>query len=193
MQDFHIVSFPQPLDAIMRDTEGIGFSMGSEPLTGTVLRALAASKPGGRLLELGTGTGIGTAWLLAGMDESSRLESVDTDPEAQEIARRHLGDDRRITFHLKDAATFLEEPHPHGFDLIFADAWPGKFPQRDLALSHLRLGGIYVIDDLLAQPDWPAGHGERVTELIVDLESRPEFLTVKLAWASGLMIAVRRD
>ncbi len=192
MQDFHIVSFPQPLDAIMRDTEGIGFSMGSEPLTGTVLRALAASKPGGRLLELGTGTGIGTAWLLAGMDESSRLESVDTDPAAQEIARRHLGDDRRITFHLKDAATFLEEPHPHGFDLIFADAWPGKFPQRDLALSHLRLGGIYVIDDLLAQPDWPEGHGERVTELIVDLESRPEFLTVKLAWASGLMIAVRR-
>lgn len=192
MQDFHIVSFPQPLDAIMRDTEGIGFSMGSEPLTGTVLRALAASKPGGRLLELGTGTGIGTAWLLAGMDESSRLESLDTDPAAQEIARRHLGDDRRITFHLKDAATFLEEPHPHGFDLIFADAWPGKFPQRDLALSHLRLGGIYVIDDLLAQPDWPEGHGERVTELIVDLESRPEFLTVKLAWASGLMIAVRR-
>ena len=93
---------------------------------------------------------------------------------------------------MKDAATFLEEPHPHGFDLIFADAWPGKFPQRDLALSHLRLGGIYVIDDLLAQPDWPEGHGERVTELIVDLESRPEFLTVKLAWASGLMIAVRR-
>lgn len=193
MRDFQIISFPQTLDAITRDTDRIGFTMGSEPPTGAVLRALAASKPGGRLLELGTGTGIGTAWLLAGMDESSRLESVDSDPEAQEIARRHLGDDRRITFHLKDAATFLEQPHPNGFDLIFADAWPGKFPQRDLALSHLRNGGIYVIDDLLPQPNWPEGHAERVTALIADLESRPEFLTVKLAWASGLMIAVRRE
>lgn len=193
MHDFQIISFPQTLEAIMRDTERIGFTMGSEPPTGTVLRALAAAKPGGRLLELGTGTGIGTAWLLAGMDESSRLESVDSDPDAQEVARRHLGDDRRITFHLKDAATFLEQPHPHGFDLIFADAWPGKFPQRDLALSHLRVGGIYVIDDLLPQPNWPEGHAARVTALIADLESRPEFLTVKLAWASGLMVAVRRE
>jgi predicted O-methyltransferase YrrM len=193
MQDFHITSFPQALDPILRDTERIGFTMGSDASTGTVLRALAASKPGGRLLELGTGTGIATAWLLQGMDESSRLESVDNDPEAQEIARRHLGDDRRLTFHLEDAAVFLEQPHPHGFDLIFADAWPGKFPDRDLALSHLRLGGVYLIDDLLPQPNWPEGHGDKVTELIADLERRPEFVCTKLAWGSGLMIVVRRD
>jgi predicted O-methyltransferase YrrM len=193
MNDFQIASFPRALDAIVRDTNRIGFTMGSEPSTGAVLRALAASKPGGRLLELGTGTGIATSWLLFGMDETSRLESIDTDPEAQEIARRHLGDDRRITFHLSDGAAFLERPHPNGFDLIFADAWPGKFPQRDLALSHVRAGGIYVVDDLLPQPNWPEGHGSRVSELIGDLERRPEFVTVKLAWASGLMIAVRRD
>lgn len=193
MTNFQISSSPEALDAILRDTERIGFTMGSDRPTGAILRALAASKPGGRLLELGTGTGIATAWLLEGMDETSRLESVDTDPEAQEIARRHLGRDRRITFHLTDASVFLEQPHPHGFDLIFADAWPGKFPQRDLALSHLRLGGIYLIDDLLPQPNWPDGHGERVAELIADLERRPEFVSTKLAWGSGLMIVVRRD
>jgi predicted O-methyltransferase YrrM len=167
--------------------------MGSERGTGAMLRMLAASKPGGRLLELGTGTGIGTAWLLAGMDQSSRLESVDNDSEAQEVARRHLGDDRRVTFHLKDAAVFLDEPHPHGFDLIFADAWPGKFPHRDAALSHLRSGGIYVIDDLLPQPNWPEGHDDRVRTLIADLERRRDLVSVTLAWASGLMIVVRRD
>ena len=193
MNDFHIASFPRALEAIVRDTERIAFTMGSEPSTGTVLRTLAATKPGGRLLELGTGTGIATSWLLSGMDETARLESIDTDPEAQEIARRHLGDDRRVTFHLSDAAVFLERPHPSGFDLIFADAWPGKFPHRDLALSHLRVGGIYVVDDLLPQRNWPEGHGSRVSELIGDLEHRPEFATVKLDWASGLMIAVRRD
>jgi predicted O-methyltransferase YrrM len=167
--------------------------MGSEAGTGAVLRALAASKPAGRLLELGTGTGLATAWLLAGMDDASRLESVDSDPEAQEVARRHLGDDRRVTFHLQDAAAFLDQPHPHGFDLIFADAWPGKFPHREAALSRLRSGGIYVIDDLLPQPNWPEGHGDRVTALIADLESRRDLVAVTLAWASGLMIVVRRD
>jgi predicted O-methyltransferase YrrM len=33
-----------------------------------MLRMLAASKPGGRFLELGTGTGIATAWLLKKID-----------------------------------------------------------------------------------------------------------------------------
>ena len=56
--------------------------MASEPKTGALLAALAASKPGGRLLELGTGTGLGTAWLLSGMDADSHLDTVDTDPSS---------------------------------------------------------------------------------------------------------------
>jgi len=38
--------------------------MASEPLVGALLRTLAASKSGGRLLELGTGTGIATSVAL---------------------------------------------------------------------------------------------------------------------------------
>jgi len=43
------------------ESEELGFTMGSEPRTGALLRTLAASKPGGRFLELGTGTGVGRA------------------------------------------------------------------------------------------------------------------------------------
>jgi predicted O-methyltransferase YrrM len=53
--------------------------MASEPLVGALLRSLAASKPGGRFLELGTGTGVATAWLLDGMDDRATLVSVDND------------------------------------------------------------------------------------------------------------------
>jgi predicted O-methyltransferase YrrM len=193
MNDFEIGGMPEALSAIVRDSDRIGFTMSSEPLTGSLLRVLAASKPGGRLLELGTGTGVGTSWLLSGMDEGSRLESIDTDPEAQEVARRHLADDRRVTFWLGDAARFLDEAHPHGFDLIFADAWPGKFVYLDQALSHLRAGGIYLIDDLLPQAHWPDGHAAKVSALIADLEHRRSFATTKLQWASGMMIAVKGD
>ena len=81
--------------------------MASEPKTGALLAVLSASKPGGRLLELGTGTGVGTSWLLAGMDPDSHLDSIDTDARAQAVARRHLEADRRVTFHLADGAEFL--------------------------------------------------------------------------------------
>ncbi len=101
MDDVSAAEFPSILDVLRRETEHAGFGMASEPKTGSLLRTLAASKPGGRFLELGTGTGIGTAWLLAGMDDASHLDSVDTDPAVQEIARRHLGHDTRVTFHLK--------------------------------------------------------------------------------------------
>ena len=80
MNDHEITQMPAALDAIVRDTERIGFTMASEPQTGSLLRTLAASKPSGRFLELGTGTGVGTAWLLAGMDAGSRLDSVESDP-----------------------------------------------------------------------------------------------------------------
>ena len=103
MNDHEIHNGPGVLESILRDTERIGFTMCSEPKTGSLLRALAASKPAGRFLELGTGTGVGMAWLLAGMDADSRLDTVDNDARVQDIARLHLGDDRRVVFHAANA------------------------------------------------------------------------------------------
>jgi predicted O-methyltransferase YrrM len=194
MNDLDIAHVPAALDAIGRDAEAIGFSMASEPRTGALLRAMVASKPGGRFLELGTGTGVGTAWLLAGMDASARLDTVESDGAVLDVARRHLGQDPRVTFHHADAPAFLEQaaatPAPP-FDLIYADTWAGKFTHRDLALSLLRVGGIYFIDDLSPQPNWPEDHAPKVPALIADLEGRPGFTSTRLAWASGLLLLVR--
>ena len=77
---------PQRLAAIRDATRAKGFDMASEPEVGSLLRTLAATKPGGNILELGTGTGLGTAWILDGMDETARLVSVDSDPSVQQIA-----------------------------------------------------------------------------------------------------------
>jgi predicted O-methyltransferase YrrM len=190
VNDLEIGGIPPALDAIRADTERMGFTMASEPKTGALLRALAAVKPGGRFLELGTGTGVGTAWLLAGMDAGATLDTVDTDAGVVDVARRHLGHDARVRFHVEDGATFLGTAR-QPYDLIYADAWPGKFSHLDLALGLVRVGGIYFIDDLLPQPNWPEGHAPKVPALIADLESRPGFLSVKLEWASGLMVMVR--
>jgi len=192
MDDSRVGVSPAALAAIDRDTRALGFGMASEAKTGALLRALAASKPGGRILELGTGTGVGTAWLLAGMDANARLDSVDNDPAAQAVAQRHLGHDSRVTFHLADGAEFLRQLPPLAFDLVYADTWAGKFADLDTALALVRVGGIYLVDDLLPQPNWPDGHAAKVSALVTELESREAFAAVKLAWASGLLVLVRR-
>ena len=183
---------PAALSAIQADTARLGFSMASEPKTGALLAALAATKPGGRLLEIGTGTGIGTAWLLSGMDASARLDTVDTDRAVVEVARRHLGQDARVAFRHEDGAAFLARADPDTYDLVYADAWPGKFTHLDAALGCLRQGGIYVIDDLLPQANWPDGHAAKVDALVADLAARPGFAAVEIGWASGLMLVVRQ-
>ncbi len=192
MNDNEIVRVPVALDAIEQETRQVGFTMASERRTGSLLRTLAATKPAGRFLELGTGTGIGTAWLLMGMDARSHLDSVDNDFAVQTVARRRLANDPRVTFHLADGGEFLMTARAP-YDLIYADAWPGKFSHLDAALSLLRAGGMYVIDDLLPQPNWPADHAPKVSQLITELESRPGFESTSLAWSSGIMIVVRAD
>jgi predicted O-methyltransferase YrrM len=192
MNDAEIARQPGAVAGIVADTAAMSFDMISETKVGSLLATLAASKPAGRFLELGTGTGHGTAWLLAGMDAASTLDTVDSDERVVAVARRHLGGDRRARFHVSDGAEFLRAAPPGHFDVIYADAWPGKFSHLDEALALLRLGGIYVIDDLLPQANWPDGHAAKVPTLIQDLERRDEFTTVRLAWASGLMLVVRR-
>lgn len=193
MQDALFHTLPQALEAIEQDTRQVGFSMPSERKTGSLLRVLAAAKPGGRLLELGTGTGTGlaTAWLLAGMDPHARLDSVDNDPAVLNIARRHLDADQRVTFHGCDGAPFIAHAAPASYDLIFADAWPGKYAHLDEALNLLKTGGLYVIDDMTPQPTWPVGHNLNVERLLRELDERTKLAVCRLVWATGVVICTR--
>ena len=190
MQDLAYLRPPPQLAAIQQGTESLGFSLASEPLVGALLRTLVASKPAGRFLELGTGTGVATAWLLDGMDPASALTTVDTDPTVQQIARRHLGADPRLTFVTSGALEFLRS-QPAPFDLVFADALPGKYEGLESALATVKPGGFYVIDDLLPQSNWPEGHAARVPVLIEQIAARPDFQILPIVWASGVIVAVR--
>jgi predicted O-methyltransferase YrrM len=192
MNDQHNLSPPTVVHAIQQDTTASGFTMASEPQTGSLLRTLAATKPAGALLELGTGTGLCTAWILDGMDRQSTLTTVDNDETVLNIAKRHLGNDLRVTFHLSEGATFLKTLRGQAFDFIFADTWPGKYDHLDEALALLKPGGLYVIDDMLPQANWPKGHDVKAAALIATLERRGDLTLTKLNWASGLIVATKR-
>jgi predicted O-methyltransferase YrrM len=184
---------PTIVRKIEEATHVIGFTMGSDLLTGSLLRTLAATKPGGEILELGTGTGLASAWILDGMDAAARLTTVDLNQQRATIARQFLEQDARITFVTMEGNSFIDTMTKQGktFDLIFADMSPGKFEHLGEVLRLLKIGGIYVVDDLLPLVTWETEHFNRVSRFISTIEQRRDLKITRLNWASGLLIATR--
>jgi predicted O-methyltransferase YrrM len=191
MNDLNNLHEPKLIAAIDSDSKLIGFTMPSEPLTCSLLRLLASSKPGGNFLELGSGTGLSTAWILDGMDANARLTTIDNEESLLQVLRRHLGADPRLTVVCGDGDEIIPSLAGQQFDFIFADAWPGKYRFLDETLSLLKSGGIYAIDDMLPQPNWPEGHSARASALITNLENRSDLQIVKMSWASGIILATK--
>jgi predicted O-methyltransferase YrrM len=191
MNNYENIKFPPRLLQIMLETSRLKFTMSSDLFTGCLLRTLAATKPGGDFLELGTGTGMATAWLLDGMDQGSRLISVENDATVLAVAKKILGRDKRAGFFQADGGWWLDNAECFRFDMIFADAWPGKYTHLNEALRLLKRGGLYVIDDMSPQPNWPDGHEQRVDELISILENRKDLQITKLQWSTGVIIGTK--
>lgn len=190
--DFDLIQPPAALAKITARSRTLRFDVASEPRTGALLRALTASKPAGRFLELGTGTGVATAWLLNGMDARSSLTSVDFHAEHQEVAREFLGGDSRLELVLEDGSEFLKRQPAESYDFVFADAIPGKFEGLEDCLRVVKAGGFYVVDDMFPLPKWPKAHVKRVSLLMDQLTNDDNLILAKLAWATGIVVAVKR-
>jgi len=177
---------------IKEATEACGFLQMSELSTCTLLKTLAASKPGSKFLELGTGTGLATAWILDGMDDASTLTSLDNDETLLSIAKENLGVDKRLTLICTDGGEWIKKNAKLKFSFIFADTWPGKYLVLEETLAMLEKGGIYIIDDMLPQANWPDGHAEKVANLLSTLDNREDMAVTKMGWASGIVIVVKK-
>ncbi|MEQ9306546.1 MAG: hypothetical protein RJQ14_21715 [Marinoscillum sp.] len=92
---------------------------------------------------------------------------------------------------LEEGSQWITSNAIQQFDLIFADAWPGKYSELETILSMVKIGGFYVIDDMTEQSNWPEGHSQKASKLIQSLESLPNFHFTKLNWSTGVMVGVR--
>jgi predicted O-methyltransferase YrrM len=191
MEDLVFTNIPVQYNRIKEDTEKLSFQMNSDLYTGSLLKTLVASKKSGRILELGTGGGLATAWIVEGMDHKSKLLTIENNAVLLEIAREQLADPR-VECVLADGYVWLKEYQGEKFDLIFADAMPGKYDLFEETIHLLKAGGFYVIDDMLPQPNWPPGHAEKADAFIKMLESRKDLILTKLKWSTGIIIAVKK-
>jgi hypothetical protein len=108
---------------------------------------LAAGCHGGTIAELGTGAGIGAAWISSAMPADCRLVTAELDASLAAAAAELLAGDPRISVLAGDAADLLPQHAP--FDVLFADCGirdPGTFGGLT---ALLRPGGRIVMDDLV--------------------------------------------
>jgi len=193
MDDRTILRQPVALSGIEDDTRMLGFGMGGERMVGSLLRTLAKSKGKGRFLELGTCTGLSTAWILDGMSPDLTLVTLDNDRTVLDVAERHLGNDPRLKIVCEDGDRFILDLFANGarFDFIFADTWSGKYRLLVETLELLDKNGFYIIDDMLPQPNWPEGHPLKVKDLLESLDGNPSLQVTKLGWSSGVVIVTK--
>lgn len=185
------ITLPESFTDIQSRSKEINFSMPSDLQTGSILRTLVTSKPRGSFLELGTGTGLSLSWIAEAMDEDSTVISVDNNEDYLSIARSFFSNDSRISLICEDGSEWITNNQDKKFDLIFADAWPGKYATLDETLYLLKKGGFFILDDMLHQPNWPEGHQNNVDKLIEYLSSRADLRLTKINWSTGLIIVTK--
>ncbi|GAA3167477.1 MULTISPECIES: O-methyltransferase [Streptomyces] len=166
----------------------LGFNGSCQDRTGALLRTLAALKPGGRLLELGTGTGAGTAWILDGMSPDARLVTVEQDPELAAVAGDLFRSDPRVELVVDDLQRWLPHQRTQTFDFVFVDCRLAK-QRHEAVLSLLRPGAVYVADDLHPGSGWGAQDVVARDEYLATLAADPRLRPTLLGWSSGLVVA----
>ncbi len=192
MNDNISTSLPPHLVELEAKCATVGFTMPSDRYIGSLLRTLISSKPKANILELGTGIGLSLCWMIDGMDASSSLVSIDNDEQLTAIAQQYFGDDDRVEIVCIDGGEWIKNYQGDGFDLIFADAWPGKYYELEETLDLLKVGGFYVIDDMTKEPNWPEGHEEKANRLLDYLAKREDLHLTKMNWSTGVLMAAKK-
>jgi predicted O-methyltransferase YrrM len=133
------------------------------PGVGRFLAVLAAGLQNGRIGEIGTGTGVGAAWMTWAMPADCALVTVEIDERRAATARALLEADRRVTVLTGDAWGVLPAHSP--FDLLFADG-PWQNPAGPASLVDLvKVGGQIVMDDVIPLAALAAGQTLRPHEV----------------------------
>lgn len=137
-----------------------GFTASCSDAVGNLLRTLATT--GGPILELGTGVGVGTAWLASGTTEP--IYSYEIDASTANMARELLAPAPNVEI---VTGTF-SDVEGGNFAVAFVDVSEQKDNGQPV-IDKMRPGGIVVLDDFT--PEW---------KKIGDMKDRPD--TRKRFW-----------
>ncbi|NML43200.1 hypothetical protein HHL11_05520 [Ramlibacter sp. G-1-2-2] len=182
---------PRAVAAAKRRAREMRFVGSSQDEVGRLLSMLAAAVPrAGRVLEVGTGVGVGLAWITTGLHQRRDVEvaSIEGDRRLLDSACTWPWPEG-VRLLAGDACELL--PTLGDFDLVFADAAPVKYGQLDALLRLLRPGGVLVVDDLCATPTATRQEMAERDGLRLALLRHPSLQAVELDWSTRVVLATR--
>jgi predicted O-methyltransferase YrrM len=169
------------------------------PEVGRFLSQLVHLMGARRIFELGSGFGYSALWFARALPEGGEIFVTDGDAANIDLARgfhAQAGVAGKVTY-LTGYGQDLLQVTPGLFDIVFCDVDKEQYPEvYDLLRKHLRVGGAFVIDNLLwsgrvANPE----HKEETTMGIRAFTERmwesPEYLSSLLPIRDGVGLSVR--
>ena len=129
-----------------------GFEKSCKPEDGALLHVLAARRGIARAGEIGTGAGVGAAWIVSGLQPRVPFFTAELDPDLAARASELFADDPNVVVLAGPWRASLPAEAP--FDLLFVDAHDAK-DDVEAVLGLLAPGGTAVLDDFWNDPALP--------------------------------------
>ncbi|MCW2622942.1 MAG: Methyltransferase type 11 [Frankiales bacterium] len=204
MTEHEWVAAWQPEDAPLLSARNRAREVGVaavDPATGSALRLLAALSGARHAVEIGTGAGISTLWLLKGLQPDAVLTSIDSETEHQRLAKAALADagiaSGRVRLIGGRALEVLPRLSDEGYELVVADGAPAEGQDYlAAAMRLLRPGGVLVFVGALAAgrvTDPSARDADTIAsrELARAVRDEPDLVPAMLTVGGGLLVAVK--
>ncbi|MDN5685096.1 MAG: class I SAM-dependent methyltransferase [Brachybacterium sp.] len=192
-------------DGVLARARERGNELGATPVlpgAGALMRVLAAAVQARSAVEIGTGSGVGSLYLLAGMHPDGVLTTIDPEVENQRAARVSFAEAqirsprvRTIAGSPRDVVGRLTD---HAYDLV---SFPAQAPHALDLLEHarrlLRPGGVLVIPhalyhDRVADPTARDARTRSVREVLRAVSASEDLMPALAGSGDGMLAAVLR-
>lgn len=171
----------------------LDFRLSVHPGTGALLATLAAGLPeGSTVVETGTGTGAGLAWMVTTAGPDVRFISVELDAERAAAATELFADYPNVT----TVHGWAEEHwYEHCPDLLVLDGGGGTGkrgePLVDVRRALSPLGAV-TVDDYTPLASWPPMREGHVDESRLHWLEHPDLHTTEITVAPEMAVLVGR-
>jgi predicted O-methyltransferase YrrM len=132
--------------------EAEGFEKSCKPEDGALLHVLAARRGIVRAAEIGTGAGVGAAWIVSGLQPQVPFFTAELDPDLAARSEELFAGDPNVVVLAGPWRASLPVEAP--FDLLFVDAHDAK-DDVEAVVGLLAPGGTAVLDDFWSDPRLP--------------------------------------